>query len=132
MRGITPPRRCWRRAQLRDRRASDPDSISYRRRRALSASDPAPPASSIAPAARVNASMPAALAPAPVFGGWMPPPAAPPPGLVAVADGGTGVSVGATVGSGVSVAGAVGLNVGVADRTMRMGVHVGTAKSGSA
>ena len=70
--------------------------------------------------------------PLPVLGGWMPAPPAPPAGLVAVGDGGTGVSVGATVGSGVLVAGTVAVKVGVAERTMRTGVHVGTAKSGSA
>jgi len=70
--------------------------------------------------------------PAPVFGGEMPAAPAPPAGLVAVDDGGTGVSVGATVGSGVLVAGTVAVNVGVAERTMRRGVHVGTAKSASA
>lgn len=110
-----------------------PRQRPYRRLRAPSASEPAPPASNIVPAASVIASRPAPeLAPSPVFGGWIPAPAAPPAGLVAVADGGTGVSVGATVGSAVLVAGTVAVNVGVAVRTVRFGVHVGTAKSASA
>ncbi len=63
--------------------------------------------------------------PLPVFGGFKPLPAAPPPGVVADGAGGTGVFVAAMTGCGVCVAVIVALAVGVADRTISWGAGVG-------
>lgn len=67
--------------------------------------------------------------PVPVFGPWIPEPT-PPPGVVAVAAGGTGVAVDGTLVAGTAVldAAAVALLVGVAERTCAgdVGVQIAT------